>query len=243
MFKGLFRGIAGLFGRGPYQIDLDRQGNQLRLKACKGKKAVPVTQVVEKCEQLESLKSLQPFKDMLIIPISRLTEVKQVLGSLDRKRFEVQISEDADKLQPVSMPDKFEVRHVWKDDLNYVQHMMPDGAAYLGEGWFIREDAYWQVEETSEDDDKWLRMEAITGQDILTLLTRKAAEWKTRGLPYTCAVSFHRQRWRRESLRFHHSDTFLRTISATFCFTFLRSITSRKRTSEGLSSDWQEKPW
>lgn len=190
MFKGLFRGIAGLFGRRPYQIELERQGNHLRLRARKGKKGVPVAQLVEKHEGLESLKNLQPFKDWVIVPISRLSEVKQVLGSLDRKRFEIQISEDADRLHPTTMPDRFEVSHVWVDDLNYVKHVMPEGAVYLGDGWFIREDAYWQVEGTSEDDDKWLRMETITGQDILTLLTRKATEWKSRGLPYTCAVKY-----------------------------------------------------
>lgn len=190
MFKGLFRGIADLFGRRPYQVELDREGNHLRLKARKGKKSVPVAHLLGKHEQLGSLTSLQHFKDVVIVPISRLSEVKQVLGSLDRNRFEVQISEDADRLHLITMPNDFEVSHVWLDDLNYVKHMMPDEVAYLGEGWFIREDAYWQVEGTGEEDDKWLRMETITGQDILTLLTRKATEWKTHGLPYTCAVKY-----------------------------------------------------
>lgn len=52
MFKGLFRGIAGLFGRSTYQVDLEREGNHLRLRARKGKKSVLVAQLVEKYEEL-----------------------------------------------------------------------------------------------------------------------------------------------------------------------------------------------
>ena len=190
MFKGLFHWIAGIFRRRPYQIHLERHENHLRIEANKGKKAVPVAYLAEKFEQLWSLKSLQPFKDMLIVPISMLSEMKQVLNNLDQKRFEVLISEGADNLQSVSMPQGFEVKHVWVDDLNHVKHMMADGVAYLGDGWFLLDDAYWQVEGTSEEDDKWLRMEAITGEDIVTFLTRKAPEWKARGLPYVCAVKY-----------------------------------------------------
>lgn len=190
MFEGFFRGIAGLFGRCPYQIDLERQGNHLRLKACKEKKAVPIAQLVEKYDQFESLKSLQSLGDTLIIPIPRFSEVKQILGSLDRQRFEVQISEEADRLHPMTMPDGFEVSYVWGDDLAHIKRVISQGAVYLGDGWFIQKDAYWQVEGTCEDDDTWLRKEAVSGQDILTLLTRKAVEWKTRTLPYACAVKY-----------------------------------------------------
>ncbi len=152
MFKGLIHRIVGIFRRRPYQIHLKRHGNQLQLEANKGKKAVPVAHLAEKYEELGSLKNLQPFKDMLIVPIPMLSEIKQVLSNLDNKRFEVLVSEGADSLQAVSMPEGFEVRYVWVDDLNYVKQMMADGVGYLGDGWFLLEDAYWQVEGTSEED-------------------------------------------------------------------------------------------
>ncbi|RJR55294.1 MAG: hypothetical protein C4576_00055 [Desulfobacteraceae bacterium] len=190
MFKGLFHRIVGIFRRRPYQIHLERHGNHLRLEANKGKKAIPVAHLAEHYEQLGSLKSLQSFKDMPIVSISMLSEIKHVLSNLDNKRFEVLISEGADNLQAVSMPEGFEVRYVWVDDLNYVKQMVADGVAYLGDGWFLLQDAYWQVEGTSDEDDKWLRMEAITGEDILTLVTRKVTEWNAHGLPYICAIKY-----------------------------------------------------
>ncbi|MDI6853025.1 MAG: TerB N-terminal domain-containing protein [Deltaproteobacteria bacterium] len=190
MFKGLFHWIAGIFRRRPYRINLERHGNHLQLKANKGKKAIPVAYLAEHYEELRSLKSLQSSKDMLIVPISMLSEIKQVLSNLDNKRFEVLISEGADNLQAVSMPEGFEVRYVWVDGLSYVKQTVADGVAYLGDGWFLLGDAYWEVEGTSEEDDKWLRMEAITGEDILTLITRKVREWKERELPYICVVKY-----------------------------------------------------
>lgn len=119
-----------------------------------------------------------------------LSEIKQVLSNLDNKRFEVLISEDADNLQAVSKPEGFEVRYAWVDGLNYVKQTVADGVAYLGDGWFLLWDAYFQVEGTSEEDDKWLRMEAITGEDILSLVTRKVPEWKSHGLPFICDVNY-----------------------------------------------------
>ncbi len=191
MFKGLFRWISGILGRRQYEIHLERHGNCLLLKANKGKKAIPIAHLAENYEQLRMIfNSLQSFEDILIVPISMLSNTKQVLSNLDDKRFKVLISEGADNLQAVSMPEGFEVRYVWVDDLNYIKQTLPDGVAYLGEGWFLEKDTYWQVEGTTEEDDKWLRMEAITGEDIVTLVARKDLEWKQLGLPYVSAVKY-----------------------------------------------------
>ncbi len=191
MLKKWFQGISDLLGLRPYRIYLERRSNHVRLRILKGKDPVPVSQLVGKYEQLGILEDLQIYKGFTIVPVSKLDEVKQVLSILDRKRFEVHLTEKVERLQAISIPNGFEVRYAWADEQKCCRKMMtPDGVVHLGAGWFIYQDWYWRIEKTNREDDEWLHKEEITGQGIIDLLTRKVPEWKERALPYTCTIKY-----------------------------------------------------
>jgi hypothetical protein len=164
MFTQLIRQTVRLITGRPYKLLLKRQNNQaydqVILESHKGRKSVPFDRVIGKFPQVAELTKFLPpqdtQKDTFVVPWKSLSAITSLLISLTTPDLEVYIAPEIAPLDYAPIPEQFEIRYFWNNDLACVQQQAWPGAEYVGQAWFINQESYWHVAETTEDS-RWLR--------------------------------------------------------------------------------------
>lgn len=189
---GKLRSTAAMvLGGGKYRIALSRQADEFVLHAYKGKNFIPLAKAAAKFEPLAALVRLESRSDhSSVLPLVLLQNAKAVLHALASDGLEVVISPEVDALQLVDTPRAFQHTYVWDSAINALVAQGAEVAQYIGEGWFVSGDHYWHIPGALPEDDRWLKMNRITGPSIVDFINRVVPAWKQRGLPYRCHMQF-----------------------------------------------------
>ncbi|MBZ5537250.1 MAG: TerB N-terminal domain-containing protein [Acidobacteriia bacterium] len=127
---------------------------------------------------------------MVIVPIEKLAQVKQILCSPSVESLKIQISDQVQRLQSVQVSPDFELRYIWSDENRRIEPRAWKNAKHYGGGWFITESSYWRIDAITAADDQWLSMESIEGKKIVEFLNVKVPNWKTRRVPVVCDLKY-----------------------------------------------------
>lgn len=185
MFKRLVQKAAQVIMGGPFRLTLDKYEDHIALKTFKGKKPIPLLQLVKRYESLASIEQrLIPHEDWQTVPLAELTFVRQFLSGISDESLEIDISPEVASLQLVDTPADFEIRYVWSYDNARIEKRTGQNVAYFGNGWFVDDCQYWLIEGITNQDDYWLHKDAIEDQAIIDFLAKTIPQWQKRQLPF-----------------------------------------------------------
>lgn len=199
MFSQFIQRTIQFLSGGPYRLLLKRQSDplnhQIILECHKGRKPLPLDRVIRKFPPVAELEKLLSPRanqnDAFTVPLNALSQVKALLARFAYLDLEIHIASEVSQLEPSAIPEQFEILYFWNLDNECLQRQMWPETDYFGGGWFANQETYWQVEKTTEEDDRWLGREKISGQGILHFLTSISPAWKKKLLPYRSYLSYN----------------------------------------------------
>lgn len=191
MFKQLIQKAAQFITGGPYRVILDKQKEYVALKTFKGKKPVPLSQLIKRHESLAGIdQKLIPQEEWHAVRLRDLIFVKQILADVANNELEIDIAPDVVALQPTNPPAGFEIRYFWSYDNGRIEKRTSQNAAYFGDGWFVGNNQYWQIKGISIQDDHWLRQKCIEEQSIIEFLSQIIPRWQNCKLPFSTPLKY-----------------------------------------------------
>jgi len=191
MFKQLIQKAAQFITGGPYRLILDKQEDHVALKTFKGKKSVPLSQLIKRYESLAGIdQKLIPQEEWHAVRLRDLTFIQQFLADIANDSLEIDIAPDVAALQPINPPADFEISYFWSYDNSRIEKRMTLNASYFGDGWFIGNNQYWQIKGITNQDDHWLCQDYIEEQTIVDFLSQIIPTWQKRQLPFNTPLKY-----------------------------------------------------
>lgn len=183
-----------VFNGGKYRIALDLRSGGFALLVTYGRRTIPLPQAAAKFKPLTPFLHLPSWSDgAVMLPPALLMDVKATLRGLAHSGLEVVIPPYIDALQQTGAPAGFQVLYKLDPSCQSITPQISHHAMYIGNGWFMGADRYWQIANTSLEDDQWLRRDHVEGRDILALLSQTGPDWQRRKLPYHCVTHLEQE--------------------------------------------------
>ncbi len=184
----MHNGIRTLHGE--YVISLSRLNSRLIIVAYRGKNRILLSWMKTRFVQLRPLFACTTLSDNTIyVSLAKLEQVKAVLDSLTDTNLIVDIEPAITELVPITLPSSFIISYRWSPSKGALTLCL-DGATYAGGGWFINGNTYFQLPILQLSDDIYLDKPEISGQDLITFLTKVLPGWHKRGVPVHCELTF-----------------------------------------------------
>ncbi len=176
-----------------YQVTLTMEQNQILFSVYRGNRKVPFAQLYQDHSEFRRITPLILAQgDQIIVPLQNLERVRADLGYISGKcandSVKVSIAPEVARLKPRNIPDNFSISYIWSDSAEALIQEIQGGRAYCGKGWFVAEDAYWNVPGINETDDPWLVQTMVRGKDVIEIVNHLIPGWKKRGIPVTSEV-------------------------------------------------------
>lgn len=162
------------------------------LASFKNEKPIQLAELIKHYPQFSSLADvLFPSQVEQVIPLSKLAVALQVLSSIvPNNSLAITIEPEIANLQKVEPPLNFSVNYVWSKISCRLERLNALDAVYLGEGWFVKGNRYWQVLHVTGKDDQWLLRDKIEGQAVIDFLMHIKTNWQQRKLPFHTQLTF-----------------------------------------------------
>lgn len=180
----LKKALHTLLGR-RYRVVLERQRDHISLKSFKGKHPVPFPQVVKQYGILSNISRflLSASSNVYIVSLEGLATVKACLANVLDESLAIDIAPEVATLQPIAPPADFKIMYVWSYDNNRIEKRTRQNAIYFGNGWFVNQHSYWQIQGLNDQNDEWLRKDVIEEQAIIPFFTQILPRWQKAHLP------------------------------------------------------------